>query len=115
MVDGLQGAVEIQALSAGMNTAFPNTMVQADIVQVFRNSLEQASYSDRKAVAAALRSIYAGQTIEAARDALTEFAKAPWGVRYPTIVQCWQQTLENIAPILRLPTHVRHRRGGEDA
>lgn len=107
VVDGLPGVVEVHALSEEMIRTFPNTMVQTDIVQLIRNSLEQASYSDRKAVAAALRTIYAAPTFEAARDALTAFSKGPWGVRYPAIGQCWQQTWENIAPILRLPPEVR--------
>jgi putative transposase len=107
VIDGLQGALEAQALSEGINTHFPNTMVQTEIVQLIRDSLEQASYHDRKAVAEALRSIYTAQTIKAAGDALKAFAKGAWGVRYPTIVQRWQQTWQNITPFLRLPPEVR--------
>src|SRR5687768_6177137 len=78
------------ATSWALHTNFPNTMVQTVVVKLIRDSLELASYQDRKAVADALRSIYTAQTIKAATDALKEFAKRAWGVRYPTIVQRWQ-------------------------
>lgn len=107
VVDGLHGAVEAQALFQGMSTHFPDTMIQTEIVQLLRNSLEHASHNDRKAVAVALRSIYTAPTSHAARGALKQFSKGAWGVRYPTIVQRWQETWEAITPFLRLPPDVR--------
>lgn len=107
VVDGLQGTLEANEVSGAIGTIFPVTMVQTDILQLIRHSLEQASHSDRKAVADALRPLYTAQTIQAAREALGEFAKGAFGVRYPTIVQRWQQSWENISPFLRLPPEVR--------
>ena len=72
VVDGLKGLTE--AISA----AYPRTTVQTCIVHLIRNSLEYASYKDRKA-AAALRPIYAAASEEAAKQALQDFADGPWG------------------------------------
>ncbi|WP_241025625.1 transposase, partial [Burkholderia sp. Ac-20384] len=44
-------------------------VIQTCIVHLIRNSLEYASYKDRKALAAALRPIYAAASEEAARQA----------------------------------------------
>ncbi|MGF6880423.1 transposase-like protein [Paraburkholderia sp. MM5477-R1] len=60
-------------------------------MHLIRNSLEYASYKDRKGVATALRPIYAAVSEQAARQALQAFAEGPWGTKYPTIVQSWQR------------------------
>jgi len=72
VVDGLKG------LSDAIETAFPSATVQTCIVHLIRNSLDDASWKDRKAVAAA--------TAEAAHEAPEEFAAGGWGVKHPTIV-----------------------------
>src|SRR5690606_37947287 len=72
VVDGLKGLTE------AIETAFPSTTVQTCIVHLIRNSLDYASWKERKAIAAALRPIYAAATAEAAREALEEFANGPW-------------------------------------
>ena len=78
VVDGLKGLTE--AISA----AYPRTTVQTCIVHLIRNSLEYASYKDRKALAAALRPIYAAASEEAAKQALQDFADGPWGNTQPS-------------------------------
>ncbi len=93
VVDGLKG------LSEAIETAFPRTTVQTCIVHLIRNSLDYASWKDRKAVAAALRPIYTAATAEAAAEALEEFAASqPWGVKHPTIVQSWKRAWQNVIP-----------------
>ncbi len=52
VVDGLKGLAE------AIETVFPRTTVQTCIVHLIRNSLEYASWKDRRAVAAAIRPIY---------------------------------------------------------
>ena len=101
VVDGLKGLTE--AISA----AYPRTTVQTCIVHLIRNSLEYASYKDRKALAGALRPIYAAASEEAARQALQEFADGPWGVKYPTIVQSWQRAWEHVVPFYVFPPEIR--------
>ena len=101
VVDGLKGLTE--AISA----AYPRTTVQTCIVHLIRNSLEYASYKDRKVLAAALRPIYAAASEEAARQALQDFADGPWGVKYPTIVQSWQRAWEHVVPFYVFPPEIR--------
>jgi putative transposase len=87
--------------------AYPATTVQTCIVHLIRNSLEYASWKDRKAVAAALRPIYAAASAEAAQAALAAFEAGPWGLKYPTIVQSWRRAWEHVIPFFAFPPEVR--------
>jgi putative transposase len=101
VVDGLKGLVE------AIETAFPSTTVQTRIVHLIRNSLDYASWKDRKQVAAALRPIYTAATAEAAQEALEEFASGHWGAKHPTIVQSWRRAWQNVIPFFAFPPDVR--------
>ncbi|MEC6411166.1 IS256 family transposase [Achromobacter xylosoxidans] len=101
VVDGLKGLVD------AIGTAFPRTTVQTCIVHLIRNSLDYAGWKDRKAVAAALRPIYAAASAQAAEQALQAFADGPWGTRYPTIVAAWQRAWENVTPFFVFPPDIR--------
>ncbi|WP_373559878.1 IS256-like element ISBcen18 family transposase [Burkholderia sp. AU16741] len=101
VVDGLKGLTE------AIGAAYPRTTVQTCIVHLIRNSLEYASYKDRKVLAAALRPIYAAASEEAARQALQDFADGPWGAKYPTIVQSWQRAWEHVVPFYVFPPEIR--------
>jgi putative transposase len=101
VVDGLKG------LCDAIETAFPSTTVQTCIVHLIRNSLDYASWKDRKQVAAALRPIYKAATAEAAQEALEEFASGHWGAKHPTIVQSWRRAWQNVIPFFAFPPDVR--------
>jgi transposase-like protein len=101
VVDGLKGLAE------AISTAYPRTAVQTCIVHLIRNSLEYASYKDRKSVAAALRPVYAAANEQAAQQALEAFAEGPWGTKYPTIVQSWRRAWENVTPFFVFPPDIR--------
>ncbi|MDN7453706.1 IS256 family transposase [Burkholderia cenocepacia] len=101
VVDGLKGLTE------AIGTAYPKTTAQTCIVHLIRNSLEYASYKDRKVLAAALRLIYAAASEDAARQALQDFADGPWGEKYPTIVQSWQRAWEHVVPFYVFPPEIR--------
>jgi transposase-like protein len=101
VVDGLRGLAE------AIEVAFPATTVQTCIVHLIRNSLEYASWKDRKAVAAALKPIYAAASAEAARAALEAFEDGPWGLKYPTIAQSWRRAWEHVIPFFAFPPEVR--------
>lgn len=101
VVDGLKGLAE------AIETAFPQTTVQTCIVHLIRNSLDYASWKERKAVATALRPIYTAATAQAAREALDAFADSPWGSKYPTIVQSWRRAWEHVTPFFAFPPEVR--------
>jgi len=101
VVDGLKGLAE------AIEVAFPATTVQTCIVHLIRNSLDYASWKDRKAVAAALKPIYAAASAEAAQEALEDFATGPWGRKYPTIAQSWRRAWEHVIPFFAFPPEVR--------
>jgi putative transposase len=101
VVDGLKGLAE------AIEVAFPRTTVQTCIVHLIRNSLEYASWKDRKAVAAALKPIYAAASAEAAQAALEAFETGPWGRKYPTIAQSWRRAWEHVIPFFAFPPEVR--------
>jgi transposase-like protein len=101
VVDGLKGLAE------AIEVAFPATTVQTCIVHLIRNSLEYASWKDRKAVAAALKPIYAAASAEAAQEALEAFEAGPWGRKYPTIAQSWRRAWEHVIPFFAFPPDVR--------
>ncbi len=101
VVDGLKGLAE------AINTAYPKTAVQTCIVHLIRNSLDYAGWRDRKAVAQALRPIYAAASEQEAQMALQAFAEGQWGARYPTIVQAWQRAWEYVIPFFVFPPEIR--------
>lgn len=101
VVDGLKGLAE------AIGTAFPRTTVQTCIVHLIRNSLDYAGWKDRKAVAVALRPIYAAASAQAAEQALLTFADGPWGIKYPTIVAAWQRAWEHVTPFFVFPPDIR--------
>jgi len=101
VVDGLKGLAE------AIGTAFPRTTVQTCIVHLIRNSLDYAGWKDRKAVAAALRPIYAAASEQAAEQALQAFADGPWGTKYPTIVAAWQRAWKHVTPFFVFPPDIR--------
>jgi len=101
VVDGLKGLAE------AIEVAFPATTVQTCIVHLIRNSLDYASWKDRKAVAAALRPVYTAASDTAALVELDAFAAGAWGAKYPTIVQSWRRAWENVIPFFVFPPEVR--------
>ena len=101
VVDGLTG------LADAIETAFPTTTVQTCIVHLLRNSLDYASWKDRKKLAAALRPIYTAVSAEVAEAALRDFAAGPWGQKHPTIVQSWQRAWAQVIPYFACPPAVR--------
>src|ERR1700676_3491535 len=80
VTDGLSG------MPAALAAGFPRTTLQTCIVHLIRNSLDYASWKDRKPLAAALRPIYAAASAEAALAALDAFADGEWGRKFPTVV-----------------------------
>jgi putative transposase len=101
VVDGLKGLPE------AIGTAFPKTTVQTCIVHLIRNSLEYASWKDRKALAAALRPIYTASTAEAALEELDAFEQSELGQRYPAAAKCWRRAWEHVVPFFAFSTHIR--------
>jgi len=101
VTDGLKGIPE--ALSA----AFPATTLQTCIVHLIRNSLDFASWKDRKALAAALKPIYTAVSAEAAAAALDAFEASSWGEKFPTVVAAWRRAWDRVIPFYAFPPAVR--------
>jgi len=101
VTDGLKGIGE--ALAA----VFPATTLQTCIVHLIRNSLEFASWKDRKALATALRPIYTAPSAEAAAAELDAFEAGAWGAKLPTVVAAWRRAWDRVIPFFAFPPEVR--------
>ncbi len=83
------------------------TIVQTCIVHLIRNSMDFASWKDRKAIAAALKTVYRAKDADAGRQALDEFDAGSWGKKYPAIAQSWRRYWEQVIPFFAFPIAVR--------
>jgi len=101
VTDGLKGMPE--ALAA----LFPATTLQTCLVHLMRNSLDYASWKDRKALAAAIRPIYTAPSAEAARVELESFAQGPWGRKFPTVAAAWHRAWDRVIPFFAFPPAIR--------
>lgn len=81
VVDGLKGFPE------AITAVFPQTIVQTCIVHLIRNSMDFASWKDRRAIAAELKKVYRAADADAGQAALEAFDAGPWGKKYPSIAQ----------------------------
>jgi putative transposase len=101
VTDGLTG------MSQALEIVFPKTTLQTCIVHLIRNSLDYASWKDRKPLAAALRPIYAAASAEAAEAALDAFEAGEWGRKFPTVVAAWRRAWEQVIPFFTFPPEIR--------
>ena len=101
VTDGLKGMAE--ALAA----VFPATTLQTCIVHLIRNSLDYASWKDRKALATAIKPIYSAPSAEAALAELEAFEQCPWGQKFPTVVAAWRRAWDKVIPFFAFPPAVR--------
>jgi putative transposase len=76
-------------------------------VHLIRNSLDYASWKDRKPLAAALRPIYAAASVEAAEAALDAFEAGAWGRKFPTVVAAWRRAWTQVIPFFTFPPAIR--------
>ncbi len=101
IVDGLKGFPD------AITAVFPKAQVQTCVVHLIRHSLAFVSYKDRKAVAAALKTIYKAKDADAGKVALDDFAEGPWGKKYPAIAQSWRRNWSEVIPFFAFPDDVR--------
>jgi putative transposase len=101
VTDGLTG------MPAALEAIFPRTTLQTCIVHLIRNSLDYASWKDRKMLAKALRPIYAAASAEAAEAALDAFADGEWGRKFPTVVAAWRRAWAQVIPFFAFPPEIR--------
>jgi putative transposase len=101
VTDGLTG------MPAALAAVFPRTTLQTCIVHLIRNSLDYASWKDRKTLAAALRPIYAAASAEAALAALDAFEAGEWGRKFPTVASAWRRAWDQVIPFFTFPPEIR--------
>ncbi|MDM0053528.1 IS256 family transposase [Variovorax sp. J22R115] len=101
VTDGLKGIGE------ALGAVFPATTLQTCIVHLIRNSLDYASWKDRKLLAAALRPVYTAPSAEAAQEALDEFERSSWGQKFPTVTAAWRRAWDRVIPFFAFPPAVR--------
>ena len=101
VADGLKGLPE------ALEAVFPATTLQTCIVHLMRNSLDFASWKDRKALAAAIKPVYTAPSAEAAEAELDAFEAGPWGQRFPTVVAAWRRAWSRVIPFFAFPPEVR--------
>jgi transposase-like protein len=101
VTDGLKG------MSEALAVVYPATTLQTCIVHLIRNSLDYASWKDRRALAAAIKPIYTAASAESAEAELTAFESGPWGERFPTVVATWRRAWSNVIPFFAFPPAVR--------
>ncbi|WP_157609161.1 IS256 family transposase [Variovorax sp. Root411] len=101
VTDGLKGMPE------ALGAVFPATTLQTCIVHLIRNSLDYASWKDRKLLAAAIKPIYTAPSAEAAQAELEAFEQGPWGRKFPTVVAAWRRAWDRVIPFFAFPPAVR--------
>jgi putative transposase len=101
VTDGLKGMPE------ALGTVYPATTLQTCIVHLIRNSLDYASWKDRKALAAAIKPIYTAPSAEAAQAQLDGFEQSAWGQKFPTVVAAWRRVWDRVIPFFAFPPEVR--------
>ena len=99
--------MEGPAGAEGLGAVFPATTLQTCIVHLIRNSLEYASWKERRELAAALKPIYTAVDAQAAEAELTAFEQGPWGERYPTVAQAWRRAWDRVVPFFAFAPQVR--------
>jgi putative transposase len=101
VTDGLKGMPE------ALGAVYPATTLQTCIVHLIRNSLDYASWKDRKVLAAAIRPIYTAANADAALAELDAFEQGPWGQKFPTVVASWRRAWSHVIPFFAFPPHIR--------
>ena len=101
VTDGLKGMPE------ALGAVYPATTLQTCIVHLIRSSLDYASWKDRRALAAAIKPIYAAASAEAAQAELDTFAQGPWGHKHAPVVAAWRRAWERVIPFFAFPPEVR--------
>jgi len=101
VTDGLKGMPE------ALGAVFPVTTLQTCIVHLIRNSLDYASWKERKLLAAAIRPIYTAANAEAAQAELDAFEAGPWGKKFPTVVAAWRRAWSHVIPFFAFPPQIR--------
>jgi putative transposase len=99
--DGLSGFPE------AIEATWPQATVQTCVVHLIRAAMRFVNYTDRKAVAAALKPIYTAANADGALIELEAFEMTPLGKKYPSAVKAFRDAWERFTPFLAFPPALR--------
>ncbi len=99
--DGLTGFPEAIAAT------WPEATVQTCVVHLIRASMRFVNYTDRKAVATALKPIYQAPNADGALIELEAVEATPLGKKYPSAVRAFRDAWERFTPFLAFPPALR--------
>jgi putative transposase len=90
-----------------LGAVFPATTLQTCIVHLVRNSLDYASWKDRKLLPEATKPIHTTPGVEAAPAALDAFEQGPCGRKFAALVAAWRRAWDCVLPFFAFPLPVR--------
>lgn len=99
--DGLTGFPE------AIEATWPQATVQTCVVHLIRAAMRFVNYTDRKAVATALKPIYQAANADGALIELEAFEQTPLGKKYPSAVRSFRDAWERFTPFLAFPPALR--------
>jgi transposase-like protein len=99
--DGLTGFPEAIAAT------WPEATVQTCVVHLIRAAMRFVNYTDRKAVAAALKPIYTAANADNAMLELEAFEMTALGKKYPSTIKAFRDAWERFTPFLAFPPALR--------
>jgi putative transposase len=97
----------LKHLPSAVEQVWPQTIVQACIVHLLRNSFKYASRKDWSAVAAALKPIYTAASETEALERFVEFTESDLGGKYPAIGRLWENAWAEFVPFLAFDREIR--------
>jgi putative transposase len=97
--DGLKGFPE------AIEAVYPQAMIQTCIVHLLRASLNYATWKERKALAADLKTVYRAVSAEAAEAALAAF-RLKWP-KHQVVADVWQRNWARVVPFFDFPEDIR--------
>ncbi|WP_439330920.1 IS256 family transposase [Mycobacteroides abscessus] len=98
--DGLKGLPEV------VGEVWPETIVQACVIHLLRNSFRYLPRQHWDALKRDLQPIYTAPTASAAETAL-EALNEKWGGRYPAMIRMWRSCWAEFIPFLDYDTEIR--------
>jgi len=96
----------LKHLPSAVAQVWPQTVVQACIVHLLRNSFRYASKKDWSAIAKALKPVNTAASEAEAAEPFMEFTEA-WGQRYPAVVRLWESAWAEFVPFLAFDREIR--------
>jgi len=96
----------LKHLPSAVAQVWPQTVVQACIVHLLRNSFRYTSKKDWSAIAKALKPVYTAASEAEAAERFVEFTEA-WGQRYPAVVRLWESAWAEFVPFLAFDREIR--------